>query len=271
MSQLQLISWTRSMVWFPKNGCGCSFQLRSGPRRMLIGQRSLPPPHSSPHWLCWSFELVQLLPFWGTCLLTLDACQSVAMFFHVYNYFLCVWKRYMFVSETYFGRNPLSLWLYSFAYSLNADGWAYRRVPWSDRALLSKQMSLLSGHWWYRGWAYCIYLTNWALMLQTSSEFWLWKKRPSIIWCFGEENPRPAQLNVWFCWYSISVCLWIAIFARGFLVKSAKGYAQFSVSCPPCRQSHEKQSICKLMRIGWLARIQTIPKPTQRLTFDRMT
>lgn len=26
------------------------------------------------------------------------------------------------------------------------------------------------GHWWYRGWAYCIYLTNWALMLQTSSE-----------------------------------------------------------------------------------------------------
>jgi hypothetical protein len=121
------------------------------------------------------------------------------------NYLLCVWKTYVFVSQTYFGRNPLSLWLYSFAYSLNADGWAYRRVPWSDRALLSKQMSLLSGHWWYRGWAYCIYLTNWALMLQTSSEFWLWKKRPSIIWCFGEENPRPAQLNVWFCWYSISM------------------------------------------------------------------
>jgi hypothetical protein len=49
----------------------------------------LPPPHSSPHWLCWSFELVQLLPFWGTCLLTLDACQYIAMFFNVIIYFAC--------------------------------------------------------------------------------------------------------------------------------------------------------------------------------------
>eukprot|EP00435_Cladocopium_sp_Y103_P042655 s374_g11.t2 len=29
---------------------------------------------------------------------------------------------------------------------------------------------IFRGHWWYRGWAYCIYLTNWALMLQTISE-----------------------------------------------------------------------------------------------------